>query len=401
MDKKIRVVILCHFTDQEIQSHLPLRKPVREFAPWIVSTLRELAKYDEIEIHLVSPHAHLKRNTSFASGNVHYHFFATGMPFFHRNWPGFFQWDLWTNFRANRRKIKDIIHRISPDIIHLYGAENAYYATAFLDHLNHPHLVTIQGFLYLVEGQKKNPVIFRRIAIEKEIYSKTKNFGIRYSYMEDELKKLNPNANYYWHHIPANIYIPGRIEKTYDVVYFAKLSKAKGIEDFIKVIGRIKRRYPEICAKVLGPATPEYMRFLKELTIAEGCSGNIEFKGFIPTQKELHSMVSEAKICLLPVYFDTIPGTIVESMFLKTAVVSYKTGGIPTLNESVKAVELVEKGDIQGLADRVLYLLTNEISRINQVETAKKLAEETFSAKKAIANQIKAYNSIVSQKNIE
>lgn len=395
MNKKLKVAILCHFSNSEIQSKLPLKKPVREFAPWIVSTLRELERHTELEVHVISPHSNLIRDTSFIKTNIQYHFFATGIPFMHCNWPAFFSFDFITNYWSNSQKIINIIHKISPDILHLYGAENAYYSTAFLKLLHLPHLVTIQGLLYLVDSLKKDKQINRRISIEKKIYSRTKNLGIRYPYMEEELKKLNPNVAFHWHHIPANIYIPENIQKTYDIVYFAKLSKVKGIEDFIKVIGIAKLKLPKISAKVLGPADPDYLGYLKEMAHTNNCSDNIDFLGFIPTQSKLHHLVSQARICLLPVYFDTIPGTIVESMFLDTAVVSYKTGGIPTLNVVEKTVELVDQGDVDGLSEKILFLLENQEQRMHLVEKAKKLATAMFSAEKAINELVDAYFSIV------
>jgi len=401
MKHKIKVAIICHFSNSEIQAKLPLRRPGKEFAPWIVSTLRELRKREDLEIHVISPHTHLVRNTSISEGNIQYHFFATGIPLWHRNWPGILPVDYYTNFWFNSRKIKKIVRRISPDIVHLYGAENAYFASAFLKLLHYPHLVTIQGFLYLVDSLEKNKMISKRIEVEKKIYTRAKNLGIRYNYMEEELKKLNPGAIFYWHHIPANIYVPEKIQKTYDIVYFAKLSKVKGIEDFIKVIGLVKKNIPEIKAKVLGSAPTEYVDFLKELAATNKCSENIEFKGFIPTQKEVHKIVSEAKICLLPVYFDTVPGTIVESLFLETAVVSYKTGGIPTLNEKEKTVELVEQGDISGLVNKILYLLKNEEERKELIQKAKNLSREIYGPEKAIADLANAYYEILESENTQ
>ena len=58
----------------------------------------------------------------------------------------------------------------------------------------------------------------------------------------------------------------------------------------------------------------------------------------------------KAKICVLPTYYDVIPGTIIESMFMKIPVVAYAVGGIPTLNDNVETVRLVDKYDINGLA---------------------------------------------------
>jgi glycosyltransferase involved in cell wall biosynthesis len=400
MKKRIKVAILCHFTNGEIQSKLALRKPVREFAPWIVSTLRELQHRHDLEIHVVSPHDYLIHDLNFMDENIHYHFFSIGIPFLHRHWPGFFPWDYLTTFRANTNKIKKIIRKINPDIVHLYGAENAYFTSSILHLLHLPHLVTIQGFLFLVDSLKTDYGIKKRIAIEKEIYSRAKNFGIRYPFMEEEIRKLNPNAKFYWHHVPVNVYIPESIHKSYDLVFFAHLSKVKGIEDFIKAIGIISKKIPGIKAKIIGPASSEYMDYLKDLAMKSGSFGNIEFLGFISTQKELHKIVSQSKICVLPTYNDTVPGTIVESMLLETAVVSYNTGGIPSLNDDVKTIEIVEKGDLNGLVDKVMFLLSNDKERLRLVKDAQKLAEERYNPQNVVNDLVTAYYLILKETNI-
>jgi glycosyltransferase involved in cell wall biosynthesis len=401
MDNKIKVAILCHFTNIEIQKHLPLRKSVKEFAPWIFSTINELQNRKDVEIHIISPHEYLIRNISFKINNIYFHFFTTGIPIIHRHWPGFFRLDYLTNFRNNTNKIKKIINKISPDLIHLYGAENAYFASSFMHYIHRPHLVTIQGFLYLVSSLKLTYMIRKRVAIETEIYSKAKNFGIRYSFMEDEIKKLNPEPKFFWHHIPVNVYVPESFEKTYDLVFFARLTKVKGVEDFIKAIGLIAKLMPDIKAKIIGPASEHYRNYLKELAIKSGSSENIEFLGFINTQNELHEIVAKAKICVLPTYNDTVPGTIVESMMLGTAVVSYNTGGIPGLNSDVKTVEIVEQGDLNGLAARVIYLLTDDKERLTLVSNAKKIAEERYNPQNAINDLVNLYNLVLKESKLE
>jgi len=70
------------------------------------------------------------------------------MPLSGRHWPGLFKLDYWSDFRLNKNYIKNIIIKINPDIIHLFGAENAYYSSTILQFRNkYPIVITVQGFI--------------------------------------------------------------------------------------------------------------------------------------------------------------------------------------------------------------------------------------------------------------
>lgn len=394
-NKKIKVALICHFSNNSIQKKIKTRKKVNEFSPWISQTIEGIKKYDEIELHIISPHDYLVSDNYFFVDNIYYYFFSIGIPFIHRHWPGFFRYDFWTKYSSNRKKIKKIIKKINPDIIHLYGAENSYYSSSILDLLDYKHIVTIQGFVYKEVTIDDNKVKKYRAKIEKDILSRVNNFGVECSYMIKEIEKINPKANFYWHRIPVNLPVMPGSNKTFDIVFFGRVTKQKGIEDFITAIGLIAVKYPKITVKIIGPIDTYYKNYLSELAISNGCIKNIEFLGFIPTQKELHHIVSAAKIYLFPTYNDTIPGTVVEAMHLNVVVISYNIGGLSTLNESEKTIELLEPGDIEGLVKQTFLLLENEDLRVELQRRAFNYVQQNYNSNRPIKELINIYKELI------
>ena len=131
LDKnKIKIVWICHFTNAEMQSLLSLWKHKDEFASWIPNTLKGFENREDIELHVISPHEYLKRATKLTVRNIQYYFIPYGIPFWHRHWPGFFRFDSYSSFLSFRRKVKELINSIHPDMINLVGAENAYYSSS-------------------------------------------------------------------------------------------------------------------------------------------------------------------------------------------------------------------------------------------------------------------------------
>jgi glycosyltransferase involved in cell wall biosynthesis len=294
-------------------------------------------------------------------------------------------------------QVKNLIKRIKPDLINLQGAENAYYSSSILCIKGYPILVTIQGFISLHNQQNGNvPGIRKRLQIEENILRKEKYYGIEASFMEEYLLTFNPMAKIYWYHCPfskTEVVYSG--DKEYDLVYFATISKMKGIEDLIKAVSIVRTQKPEIKLCIIGKAFSTYINYLKKLIENLNLVDNIIFKGFIPTQKEMHSEVVKARISVLPTYNDTIPGTIAESMLLGVPVISYNTGGIPDLNKDGEHLIIVEQGNIDKLAFEIIELLSSTNKQKELAEKAKNYATIEFDNANSVNMMIKAYKDVI------
>ena len=121
----------------------------------------------------------------------------------------------------------------------------------------------------------------------------------------------------------------------------------------------VKQSLPETKLCVIGPVNDLYKEHLMAMAMGLGINDSIKWKGFLPELRDVHLEASKAKISVLPTYNDIISGTIIESMQLGLPVVSYKTGSIPELNDERENVLIVEKGDVKGIADNMLKLLTD------------------------------------------
>ena len=288
----------------------------------------------------------------------------------------------------------------------MHGTENAYFTVSFFDlEKNYPFLITIQGLISTIENyHNKNKHFRNRIKVEKRIFSKASNFGVRTEEMISVIKKYNKNANFFWHeYFIGNNAVNNSelVREKYDIIYFANLTVVKGIEDLIKAIGLLKSNFAEIKVAVIGSASSEYMNKLKQLVVENNCESNITFLGYFIAQRDVHKVLLESKICVLPVYEDTIPGTIIESMFRKVPVVSYKTGGIPSINENDNNIEIVEKGDIDGLANKISYLLRYDSYRKEIAEKAYKYANNRWNSTKALDDIVSIYHKIIENETSE
>lgn len=398
-DKRLKVAWICHFTNKDVQDILKPWKRIREMAPWIPSLAKVLEDQDGIDLHIVSPHEYICGYKQFILRGVHYHFFNAHIPFWGRHWPGFFKFDYWSDFTFNKLKVKRIIKKINPDIIHLQGAENAYYSSTIFQFTDkHPIIVTLQGFLHIIADKKESLQVRKRIECELDIYNKCKHFGVRTETMGKVVKDLNPNAVLHWHGYGIKIALQDKNiykKKKYDLVFFARISQSKGIEDLLKAVSVLKNQIENISLLIMGSVSNDYLTKLKEFCRTLGIEKNITWAGFLPSQADVHEAASAAKISVLPVQYDMIPGTIIESMLLKIPVVAYNVGSIHEVNKKEEVISLVDKDDIDGLADAIMILLNDEKLYAERAEKGYERAVEMLDNSHVFDDLLKAYKTVI------
>ena len=212
------------------------------------------------------------------------------------------------------------------------------------------------------------------------------------------VKELNPNAVLHWHGYGMKVAMQEKNlgkEKKYDLVFFSSISKIKGVEDLLKVVSIIIKQKEDISSLIIGAASKDYLAKLKELCGTLGIEKNITWAGFLPTQADVHEAASEAKICVLPVQYDMIPGTIIESMLLKIPVVSYNVGSIHEVNEKEEVISLVDKDNINGLVEAIMALLKNEKLYKERAEKGYIRALEMHNYSKVSDDLLKAYREVI------
>jgi glycosyltransferase involved in cell wall biosynthesis len=395
---KLIIVWICHFTNAEIQSKLPLWKKTNEFALWIPNMIKGFEGRNDIELHVILPHDYLKKQTTYNCDNIHYYFIPYGIPIFHRHWPNIFRYDVYTDFSTFRGKVKKLVAEIKPDLINLIGVENAYYSSSILDFKDkYLILVTIQGFIsQLKESIKLTVLQQKRIEIEEKILKEFKYYSGELN-SSTYISSFNPSHKFFKQYGPINeeiaYSIPEQIKK-YDCIYYGRLEKTKGTEDFIKVIAELKKQKPKIKACISGAGDQTQFKALaKKLN----CRQNIEFAGFIKTQKELFNKVKASKVFLAPPLFERLSMTIREAMYLKVPVVAYATGGIPYINKYDENIYMVATGDYKNMAEKTLYLLQNETIRNALAEKAYLYAQNEFSSKINTERLFTSYKQIINK----
>ena len=90
-----------------------------------------------------------------------------------------------------------------------------------------------------------------------------------------------------------------------------------------------------------------------------GISELVAFHGWVPHHKAL-SLLSNARIFVLPSIREGLPLALIEAMALRRAVIATSVGGIPEIIKNGQNGLLVKPGEPRELASAIIKLITNE-----------------------------------------
>lgn len=416
MQKKNKIVWICHFSNEEIRSHIEtsvgwfqllVRRLLgksnkvfksKDFAPWINNLIKEFEELDDVELHIIAPVMNLSENiTEFELSGVYYHFFKGNLSF------PFEQIASRTlgskrKFKHNSKLVHKLVSKLKPDIINLIGSENPYYSSTVLGINNIPIYVSAQTVYTNPDREKfSGHVLKLNWDLELQIHNKEQYFGCGGRMHRDLILNNNPQAIIFKMFFPIEKPLQIKeVPKIYDFVFFAAgVTQKKGIEDAIDAISIVKKQNSGVSFNIVGGCTPDYKSFLKEKIRSLNLEENVSFNDYFPIHADMHRHIKKARFALLPNKLDVISSTVIEAILLDLPLVTYRTSGTPFLNKDKETVLLADIGDVEVLAEQMICLL-NDPKLANQMkQDAKAFVEREFdnttSAKRLLSN----YKSVI------
>ena len=110
---------------------------------------------------------------------------------------------------------------------------------------------------------------------------------------------LNPHVQLHFHEYSETIPTitkDSSIESTFDIIFFAKVCKDKGIEDLLEALAIVKKKKPNITLHIIGYAGQSYLQHLIKMTKLLNIEANVKFLGFMASQQDVFKHAIHAKI---------------------------------------------------------------------------------------------------------
>ncbi|HYE22140.1 MAG TPA: glycosyltransferase, partial [Verrucomicrobiae bacterium] len=151
-------------------------------------------------------------------------------------------------------------------------------------------------------------------------------------------------------------FVPGEKSLKPSVLYLGRLKAYKSVDVLVKAFQKIKQTIPDAVLTIAGSGDEE--PFLKKLVKDLGLDG-IEFKGRV-SEEEKVGLLQRAWVFVNPSYIEGWGITTIEANACATPVVG---ANVPGLRDSIRNPHtgyLVEHGNVELFADRILLLLENK-----------------------------------------
>lgn len=165
--------------------------------------------------------------------------------------------------------------------------------------------------------------------------------------------------------------LPGETE----FLFIGRLIKDKGVMEYLEACKKIKEKHPNTRCLLVGPYDTNPSALQPEELKPYIDNGIVEYFG---EQRDVRPFIAECSTFVLPSYHEGTPKSVLESMAMGRSII---TSDAPGCRETVIDGEngyLVKVKDIEGLVDRMEYLILNPDVNQAMGEKSLRLAREKY-----------------------
>jgi glycosyltransferase involved in cell wall biosynthesis len=195
----------------------------------------------------------------------------------------------------------------------------------------------------------------------KNLLKSSKHIGVRGTRSKKRLCDIVKKENKFFIHY--NVYSPPAVnqdisgdEKILDIVCVADFTKVKRMDVFLKVISRMKQKYPGIKASMAGGngRKHRYEKMKHRMNLDE----NVAFEGIVT---DVYSYLMKGRLFMMTSEAEGLPMSLIESMSVGLPCVVPDVGDIPDIAEDGKNALVVPPLDVEAFASRAIQLLEDKI----------------------------------------
>jgi glycosyltransferase involved in cell wall biosynthesis len=182
------------------------------------------------------------------------------------------------------------------------------------------------------------------------------------------------------------------------VTVISRLTRLKGIENFLEAAAALKPRYPDVRFLIVGETSPHDRPYLTELTDLAARLGVADRVTFTGLRSDIPALLGSATVAVMPSLNEALSNVLLESMAAGAPVVATRVGGTPEALIDGETGLLVEAGDSAAIATAVARLLDDRELATRLGRSARALIADRFSVDRMVRSTERLYTNLLAKK---
>ncbi len=331
-----------------------------------------------------------------------------------------------------------IENEFKPDLVHIHGTEYSHGLSYLRTFKNKKYLLTIQGVISKIaekndggldfktklkyrtfsenthfNGMFENKALMKfNSRYEKEIIESVDYATGRTDWDKAFINEVNPNCEYYrvFYNLRDAFYFAEKwnIETTQKHTIYASTSASlplKGGHVVLKALAILKKKYPDVKAIFIAPATEDkklkvvngYTKYINSLIEKYSLQDNLEFYNRLNTQ-EVISVMQKVRCCVVPSAMENASATLREALDLGVPSIAAYRGGMVDLIENGKNGFFFNYEEPAYLAEKITQLFEDDETCVNLSENAIKKAKQWHNREKNVEDMLNVYKTVTEEK---
>ena len=192
--------------------------------------------------------------------------------------------------------------------------------------------------------------------------------------------------------VDTAFFIPTSGSGQYDLLFFGRLKKEKGIQFVLTAVAGLKREGRRLKLAIVGQGP--FLVDLKLMVPSLGIESSVDFLGAMQGNS-LRNVIWSSKIVVVPSLTEGLPLTLLEAMSCGKPVISARVGGIPdVVTDGVDGL-LVQPGDAEALKDKIRMCLDDSELRDRLGKRARLSVEENFDWDRIVEKTMCLYDTVL------
>ena len=351
----MRVAMLCNFPLHTLKNS-PIRFLKGQHATsWLVDLPEAFSKIQGLEMHWITLSDQVEKEMTFSADGALFHVVPTSK-----------QGRAASFFVQDRRRIKECLNKVRPDVVHGWGTEDVYALAAVTS--GYPHLISMQGILSaLILKSWMHPREYFQALLEIWCLRKAQLVTTESNWGAAVVRRRRGNK-------PMEVVEYG-VQKTFFstqwkpaaennfTIFVGSIRAGKGIQDLIEAF-----RSPALSSSelvVIGGVHGEWAEKLQKTA-----PPNIRWLGR-KSAEETAQYMAKAWCLALPTRADTSPNVVKEARVIGLPVITTRNGGQASYVQDGEDGYFVESGDVKGLVQKLRIVLgslatTEKLGKVGQ-----------------------------------